>query len=402
MRWADVLAYTISGLSRHKGRSFLMVLAMAIGISAVIVLTAVGEGARRFVVGEFVSLGTNMVFVVPGRSETAGFTPAIFGGEMPRDLTIRDAMALGRHPAVLRVAPVNVGEASISWQGRSREVSIIGTTRELLAIRHWRLSKGNLLQEGDPEQATPVCIIGAKIRREIFRGASCLGKVVRIGDRRARVIGVLAPEGRSIGIDVEELVLVPVAFAQQLFNTGSLFRIVVEVRDPGAISRVKTFIEDTIRGRHQGELDVTVVTQDAVIATFDKIMKALTLGVGGVAGISLGVAGILIMNVMLLAVSQRTHEIGLLKALGADRIKIITLVLAESGFLALVGTLTGLVTGWIGLWMIWKIFPALPAAAPWWAVAGSLFTGVATGLLFGWLPARRAARLDPVLALTRR
>ncbi|MCK4426477.1 MAG: FtsX-like permease family protein, partial [Deltaproteobacteria bacterium] len=205
---------------------------------------------------------------------------------------------------------------------------------------------------------------------------------------------------RSIGLDVEELVILPVASAQMLFNTNTLFRILVEAKSREAISRVETHILSTIRERHQGEEDVTVITQDAVLATFDRIFRALTLTVAGIAGISLGVAGILTMNVMLITVSQRTAEIGLLKALGAHRRQILVLILTEAGVLSLIGALLGLAIGEIGSWVIGRIYPALPVGTPWWAITAALGVAIATGLTFSVLPARRAARLDPVQALS--
>jgi putative ABC transport system permease protein len=213
---------------------------------------------------------------------------------------------------------------------------------------------------------------------------------------------VLGSEGRSIGVDVQEVVVVPVASAQMLFNTPSLFRVLVEASSREAIPRVKRHILDTITARHQGEEDITVVTQDAVLATFDKILRALTLTVGGIAAISLAVAGILIMNVMLVAVTQRTAEIGLLKALGAARRQIVVLFLSEATLLSLTGAGLGIAAGQLGGWFIGQLYPALPVGAPWWAIVAAVGVAVATGLGFGALPARRAAALDPVQALARR
>ena len=216
------------------------------------------------------------------------------------------------------------------------------------------------------------------------------------------MIGIMGSEGRSIGVDVQEIVMIPVASAQQLFNTSSVFRILVEAKTREAIEPVKQFIIDTLQKRHQGKKDVTVITQDAVLATFDRILGALTYAVGGIAAISLAVAGILIMNVMLVAVSQRTAEIGLLKALGASPRHIITLILAEAFLLSSLGAIAGYLLGQLGSWIIRYAFPVLPAYAPVWAVFISLLVAMVTGLLFSLMPARRAARLDPVQALSRR
>jgi putative ABC transport system permease protein len=402
LRSQDILGFAWGALRGYPARTGLMLLAMAIGVAAVVVLTALGEGARRYVIGEFSSLGTNLLIVIPGRSETGGLNPSTLMGETPRDLTIADAEALTRSFNVRRVAPLNVGQAEVSWRSRSREVVIVGATREYLAIRKWKLGQGKFLPEGKWDRALPVAVIGSKIRRELFGARRALGEWLRIGDRRYRVIGILATRGRSIGVDVEELVIIPVASAQQLFNTPSLFRILVEARSREAIEPAKRFVIDTLQRRHQGVKDVTVITQDAVLATFDRILGALTYAVGGIAAISLAVAGILIMNVMLVAVSQRTAEIGLLKALGASRQAITILILAEAVLLAAVGAAAGLLLGLLGNVAIRQALPVLPAQTPLWALLSALAVAVITGLVFSLLPARRAARLDPVLALSRR
>lgn len=402
MRSSDVIRFSLGAMGGNWGRTGLMLLAMAIGVAAVVVLTAVGEGARRFVVGEFAALGTNLVIIIPGRAETAGARPAVFIGETPRDLTIQDSEALKRHAAVRRIAPVSVGEVPVSWRGRERQVPVLGSTAELLEIRHLKMAQGRFLPPGDPEQATQVCVIGNKVRHELFGPNPAIGELMRIGDRRCRVIGVLASEGRSIGVDVEELVVVPVASAQMLFNTNTLFRVMVEAKDRDSIPRVESHILSTIRERHQGEEDVTVITQDAVLATFDRILHALTLTVAGIAAISLAVAGILTMNVMLIAVSQRTAEIGLLKALGAPGRQIMMLFLTEAAALSLIGACFGLAIGQAGSWVIGELYPFLPVQVPTWAIGAASGMAFATGVTFGVLPARRAARLNPVQALARR
>ena len=399
---ADTIRFSLGALRGFPSRTVLMLLAMAIGVSAVVVLTSLGEGARRYITGEFASLGTNLLIVFPGRSETAGISPTTMMGETPRDLTLDDARALLRSHSVRRIAPLNVGSAAISWKSRSRDVVIIGSSYELLDIRHWEIGRGRFLPATDLDIATPVAVIGSKIRNELFGATSALGEWVRIGDRRFRVIGIMDSKGRSIGVDVQETVMIPVASAQQLFNTSSLFRILVEAKSRESIKPAKRFVLDTLQARHQGEKDVTVITQDAVLATFDRILGALTYAVGGIAAISLAVAGILIMNVMLVAVSQRTAEIGLLKALGASPRQITLLILAEATMLSGLGAFVGLLLGQLGSLLIRHTFPILPAYAPVWANVTAVMVALITGLLFSLMPARRAARLDPVLALSKR
>jgi putative ABC transport system permease protein len=399
---ADVARFSWRALTGYPTRTLLMLIAMAIGVGAVVVLTALGEGARGYVTGEFASLGTNLVVVLPGRSETAGINPGAMFGETPRDLTLEDTLALTRSSRVRRVAPLNVGSVSVSYGPRSRDVVMLGSTSEMLAVRHWSMARGSFLPEADIDRALPVAVLGKTLRDELFGADRALGEWLRIGDRRFRVIGILASEGRSIGVDTDEIIIIPVAAAQQLLNTQSLFRILVQARSREDIGPVRDFVQAAIADRHQGEKDVTVVTQDAVLSTFDDILGSLTLAVGGIAAISLAVAGILIMNVMLVAVSERTAEIGLLMAIGATPRQILALILAEASLLSLLGALLGLALGQASAFGLRLAVPILPAYTPTWVIAVVLAIAMATGILFSLLPARNAARLDPVLALSRR
>jgi len=397
----DILAYAAGSVLGYRARTLLTLLAMGIGVASVVMLTALGEGARRFVTGEFQSLGTHLLIVLPGRSETTGGPPPLLG-ETPRDLTLDDALAIERSRAIRRVAPIAVGSAGVSYREREREVMIIGSTSAFLDVRHLKMASGRFLPAGDPRRASPVCVLGAKLEHELFGADSAVGRWVRIGDRRFRVVGTLASEGRSIGLDLEDIVIVPVAAAQALFDSYSLFRVLVEARSDEAIPRARTDILRIIRQRHEGEDDVTVITQDAVVATFNKIFTALTLTVAGIASISLAVAGILIMNVMLVAVSQRTSEVGLLKALGASSRAVMSVFLAEASILSLVGAAAGVAVSYAAIRFVDQAYPLLPLSAPLWAVAAAVLVALTTGLLFGVLPARRAAKLDPVAALAGR
>lgn len=401
MSFRDVIWFTVAAFRGHRLRTGLMLMSMAIGVASVVVLTALGEGARGYVEARFSGLGTHLLIVLPGRSETKGGPPPLLG-ETPRDLTLDDALALHRSAAIDKVAPLILGNAPVAWGQRDRDALVLGSTSDLAPVRHLTLAQGRFLPETDPRQSPPVCVLGAKLRHELFGPHPAQGEWVRLGEYRFRVIGVLTDEGRSIGVDLDEVVIIPVASAQRVFDAPSLFRILVSASSREALPRAKQDILDILRSRHEGEDDVTVITQDAVLATFDRILRALTLVVAGIAAISLIVAGILIMNVMLVAVTQRTTEIGLLKALGASSPTILTLFLTEAGLLSLLGACLGLAAGQGTSWLFRWLVPEFPVQAPLWAVAGALSIALITGLLFALLPARRAARLDPVRALNQR
>lgn len=402
MKLNDILQFATTSLNSARSRSLLMIIAMSIGVAAVVILTALGEGARLYVINQFSSLGTNLVIVFPGRSETAGISPGMLIGQTPRDLVLDDAMAVLRSSAVRRMAPLAVGAASASNGPLNREVVVLGSTHELLAIRHMTMSQGQFLPEAAADAASPVVVIGSKIKQELFGVENAVGAWLRLGDRRFRVSGILSSQGTAMGMNTDELVIIPVASAHNLFNTQNLLRILVEAKSREEIERARKETEEILFKQHGGERDVTVVTQDAVVATFDRILRTLTMAVGGIAAISLAVAGVLIMNVMLIAVSQRTQEIGLLKALGAPPAQIRRLFFAEAVLLSLVGSVVGLLLGHLGSFVIGQIYPTLPVTAPWWAMVAAFSTALISGILFSVWPARRAAQLDPVLALARR
>lgn len=402
MRVMDCNRLAGGALVRYPGRTAMMLVATAIGVAAVLVLTSLGEAARRYVSSEFESLGTHLVIVVPGRSETSGAGPAMMMSETPRDLTLGDARAVLRSPYIEKMAPVVVGAATVNHGGLEREITVLGTTPEFREIRQWDMALGEFLPNVNLDQAAQVCVVGAVIRRELFRDEPPLGQWLRVGDRRCRVTGVLAPQGQSVMIDVDEVVIVPVVSAQAMFDSPGLFRIIMQATSREAMGPARDDVRRIIARRHYGEEDVTVITQDAVLATFDGIFGTLTRALAGIASVSLVVAGVLIMNVMLVAVSQRTAEIGLLKALGATRRQIIALFLAEALFLAGLGGLAGLGLGFVLVSAMHALYPSLDFAPPAWAVAGALLVATASGALFGILPARRAADLDPIAALAGR
>jgi putative ABC transport system permease protein len=399
MKLADTVQFASGSLRGSPTRTLLMMLAMSIGVAAVVVLTALGEGARRYVVNQFSSLGTNLVILMPGRTETSGVGPGMMIGQTPRDVTLDDAQALLLSPTVKQVAPLAIGAATLSLDALNRDVTVLGSTASLLEVRHMGVAVGRFLPEGDMHQSASVCVLGSKIKQDLFGNTQAVGQWVRLGDRRFRVIGVMSSQGESMGFNTNELVIVPVASAHQLFNTSGLIRVLIEAKSRDAIEQTRRDVEALMFERHSGEKDVTVITQDALLATFDRILTALTMAVGGIAAISLAVAGVLIMNVMLIAVAQRVKEIGLLKALGAPGRQIRNMFFAEAALLSGIGSLAGLVLGYAGSMIIGHIYPSLPVSPPWWAVLAACGTALGTGILFSVWPARRAARLDPVAAL---
>ena len=400
MTSGDAIAFSWVALTRHRRRSALSVIGVMVGVAAVVVLTALGEGARRYVTREFASLGTNLLMVMPGRNETTGGFPG--AGGVPNDLTLDDARALAREVRQARlVVPLTLGNETVAFGERRRQVAVAGSTHDFLELRRLRMGTGSFLPEADLDRGAPVAVLGWKVVRELFGSETPLGRIVRIGDWRVRVIGVLAPRGRQLGMDIDDLVIVPVATAMRMFDLSSLFRVMIEVRGHADLESARERVIAVVTDRHDEE-DITCITQDSVVGSLSQILTALTLAVGAIGAVSLAVAGLGVMNLMLVSVSERTAEIGLLKALGATRRQVLAIFLLEAVLLSTAGALAGLGLGWGMVRGFVMLYPAYPAAPPLWAVVSVMILAIAIGAIFGVLPARRATRLDPVAALAGR
>jgi putative ABC transport system permease protein len=353
------------------------------------------------VTAEFRDIGAEVLLVAPGKTETTGMFPGVGGA--PNDLTLADAEAvLQRVPAVARIAPIAMGTETVAHGERRRQVAIAGSNRDFFDLRGLKLSRGDFLPPGDLRRGADVAVLGSAVARELFPGRDPLGQIVRVAGLRVRVIGVLQPRGTHMGMDLNEVVVVPVATAMQLFNRRSLMRLMVELTSFEQLETAKAQVIALLKERHDGEEDVTVLTQDTIIASLSSIVRVLTLALAAIAAVSLGVAGTGIMNVMLVSVAERTPEVGLMRAVGVGRRQVLAVFLAEAALLSSAGGIAGVVLGWLGTRLLVALYPALPASPPLWAVAASLLLATTVGVLFGLLPARRATGLDPVEALAPR
>jgi putative ABC transport system permease protein len=391
------VTFAAAALSAHGLRTLLCLTGVAIGVTAVLLLTGLGEGARRYVDAQFESLGSNLVFVFPGHTDTEGAMPGVGGA--PNDLTLQDARALLRGVrGVERVVPVVVGTETVSHGGRDRQVRVVGATAGFLPARRLWVAGGRNLPDLEWERGAPVTLLGSRLARELFPGTSPIGEHVRVGDRRLRVVGIIGGEGHQLGLDVTDMALVPVGSARALFDRDGLDRLLVEGAGAARVEEVVGRLREVLLERH-GEEDFTLVTQDSVAGSLGSILRTLTLALAGIAAVSLGVAGVGIMNVMLVSVAERTAEVGLLRALGARRGEVRALFLAEAALISLAGGAVGLLLAFGGARLLGGLYPDLDATPPGWAVAAALGVSLAVGLVFGVLPANRATRLDPVAAL---
>jgi putative ABC transport system permease protein len=393
----DLLRLAWGSLASHRLRSALSMLGIAVGIAAVVLLTSIGEGIHRYVLAEFTQFGTNVVGVHPGRTKTGG---ASLSGlpSSARPLSLDDAEALARLPNVVAMTPSVFGNAEVNANGRLRRVSIYGVGPGMLAVFKGKVRSGQFLPAEEAGSARAQVVLGPKLKNELFGSENALGTRVRIGGLQFRVIGIMEPKGQFLGIDLDDTAFVPAARALELFNREGLNEINVAVAEGVPSASVVAAVKEAIKARH-GREDVTIISQEEMLATLGGILDVLTMAVGALGGISLLVGGVGIITIMTIAVSERTNEIGLLMALGARRQTILGLFLGEAVALAAIGGLVGLLLG-IGLAQLIGLFvPALPVHTPLSFVLLAEVLAAAIGLVAGVLPARRAARLDPVVAL---
>jgi len=398
MNFAESLSVAFRSLAANKIRSVLTMLGVIIGVTSVVLLVALGEGARTYVTREFSGMGTNVLIVTPGKSETTGMIPLI--GEAVQKLTFEDAEAVGRRArGVKEVAPVVIGQGYVKYGNRRRNTTIIGTTHSFQSVRQLYVDIGSFVSDADVAGYRNVVVIGRTVKKELFGSDNPLGKFVNVSGTKFRVIGIMEHKGMSLGFDIDDLVFIPVRSAQEIFNTDELFEMLISAQSADALSLAESEIERVLAAQHRGTVDFTITDQTAMLSTFQTILDGLTFVVIGIAAISLVVGGVGIMNIMLVSVHERVREIGVRKAVGARNRDIMIQFLIESVVLSMIGGCIGIVLGGLGSMAARWLFPALPTHMTLWAVAMAFSFSIAVGVFFGVYPARKASLADPVEAL---
>jgi putative ABC transport system permease protein len=398
VRPSDLPAAVAEALRGNPLRSLLTLLGVAIGVAAVILLTAIGTGAKNYVEAQFAGFGSNILEVTPGKTETRGGMPIM--GPTRHKLTLSDSNALEREGRLFTgVAPVVFGTTEVKFGGRTRSVPVLGVTPAFSRVRNLHVEIGAFVTDADSESRRHVAVLGKKVKQELFGGANALGQLVRLGEARYRVVGVMRHKGVSLAVDLDDLVFVPARSAQELFDLDTIFEIHLQVRNRTDIDAAKEQARAILFREHNRHEDFTITDQTAILSSLFSILDILTLVLGGIAAISLLVGGVGIMNIMLVTVKERTREIGIRMAVGARRRDLLVQFLLESTALSLLGGVAGIAAGLGGTALIRLAVPKFPAEVPGWSVALAFTFSLLVGIFFGVYPAQKAASQNPIEAL---
>lgn len=397
MSLREALRVAVQALTANRLRSALTTLGVLIGVMSVVLLVAIGQGARSEITGAIEGLGSDLLFVLPGEGD--------FGSGPSRSSFVREDVdrideALAGEQR--RAAGYTVGAENVQVEGERLNATLQAVTASYPDVLNRELARGQLFRESDVLTSRRIAVLGAAVAEELFAGQDPIGRQIGIGGVQFRISGVLARvggDGSPFGPDPDRTVLVPVTTGQRLLGVDRLDSIFVRASSTQAVDAERATVERVL-GERLDEDDFSVVSQDEIIGVVGDILAILTTVLGSIAGISLLVGGVGVSNIMLVSVSERTREIGLRKALGARTRDITVQFLLEAVMLTVLGGAIGLGLGIGGAHLVARFAP-VPAEVTWWSVALALGTSIGIGLVFGVLPARRAGRLDPVEALRR-
>jgi putative ABC transport system permease protein len=392
-----LLGLALEALRAHRMRYGLSALAIAVGISSVVMMTSLGEGTLLFIQKQMSTFGTTLVSVNPGKISTGGM-PGGMGGSW-RHLTIDDAKALRRMPGVVEAIPAAFGTALVEYGRRGRRVFVYGVTAQMPRAWSIRIATGSNLPDIDWDRGSPFVLLGPRLKRELFGDANPIGQVVRIHRTRFRVCGVVETKGQFLGFDIDDAAYIQVASAMRLFNRPELQEVDLVAATVEESEILAERARVLMKERHGGHEDVTIVTQKDAMEVMSNILRVVSGAVTAIAAISLLVGAIGIFTILWIVVGERTQEIGLVKSLGGRRSQILSWYLCEAALTAGLGGVLGLIAGGGGAWLASEVVPGLESHTPPWVVIAALGMAMAVGLGAGVAPALRAARLDPVEAL---
>ncbi|MCU0533304.1 MAG: ABC transporter permease [Hydrococcus sp. Prado102] len=391
-------------LVANKLRSSLTMLGIVIGNASVIAMIGIGQGAQKLAEEQFEALGPNVLFVVPGSEESRRTQ-----FDIPKTLVLEDALAIATQVPTAKEVAAQINQTTImSYRDRNVNDSVIGTTPTFLSVRSFEIERGRFLNEVDLKRNKRVVVLGPELADKLFPNQNPIGKRIRIKNISFEVVGVTVAKGSFLGDNQDRKAFIPLTtMANQIVGQTSPYGLEVSwinvtVKDENSIRAAKFQIENLLRLRHQIEDeeddDFGVQTQQDILTIVGTVTSGLTVLLAAIAGISLIVGGIGVMNIMLVSVTERTQEIGLRKAIGAQEKDILTQFLIEAVIVSALGGILGILIGVGGIIIVGAVSPLVPSVSPI-AIAISVGVSGGIGLFFGVFPAQRAAKLDPIVAL---
>ncbi len=400
MKFSFIFKTAITSLARNKARAFLTTLGVIIGVSSVILLTSIGEGLRHMVQDQFQGLGSNLIYVMPGDLfDKKGFSEdSMRTGLLNSKFKFQDVRELNRlSKPIVKAVPVMQLQQVAKYKTNTYNITITATSSDYARIRSLGLEQGRFFNRADESGRKKVVIIGSKVKDELFSSINPIGKEITLGKVKFKIIGVAEKKGGGGlgGPDFDSWVYLPLTTAQRTFNSDRINIIIVKADSETGIPVAKKMIEKTLAKRLSDD-DFSVIDQTELLNTMQGILQTMTLGLAGIAAISLIVGGIGIMNIMLVTVTERTREIGLRKAVGATPKNILIQFLLESALLSSLGGVIGIILGGAGAFMLNHVFPAKPTLG---SIIIAFLTSFVVGIVFGVIPARKAAKLSPIEAI---
>jgi putative ABC transport system permease protein len=399
-----MLSEAVSALSANRLRSFLTMLGMMIGVGAVILMSAIGEGTQYTVKQSIASMGSNLFIALSGSTTSGG---ARMGSGATPTLTVLDAAAIKELSGVVTVGPTVAGTAQTVYGSNNWSTTVIGSTPGLLEARDWNAAQGYIFSDSDVRGATRVVLLGKTVAKNLFDDENPLGKTIRIKQGPYIVVGVLEAKGQSLdGRDQDDTVIVPLTTAQRkLFGSqfqGTVRFIMIKAASEEVMPKLEKSINELLRQRHRirdgADSDFTVRNLTSMANMAEETSKVMSLMLGAIASISLLVGGIGIMNIMLVSVTERTREIGIRIAIGAKQKDILLQFLLEAVMISVLGCFVGVIIGVGGAFIVQAIFDMAVIITPS-SIALAFAVASAVGIFFGFYPARKAAKLEPIEAL---
>ncbi|HSW35964.1 MAG TPA: ABC transporter permease [Candidatus Limnocylindrales bacterium] len=387
MNFLQAVRLSLDTIWSNKLRSFLTMLGVIIGVFAVVALVSIAQGATGTVTEQVQGMGSNLI------------TVQITGRGTKTALTIEEAQALQDRAGVMRVAPVISEQGNISYGSTTERFSVEGATFHYKEVRNHWVQAGRFLVPTDITYRQNVAILGTEVVTELFPATDPLGKEVRINGTPFTVVGVMEEKGSGGMMGSEDnKVFIPISTARRLFRSPGVQIIYVQAESPQVVDRAVVSVEAALKHHFRDEDAYRVFSQAQILDLVDQVTGTMTLVLGGIAGISLLVGGIGIMNIMLVSVTERTREIGICKALGAKRRDVLFQFMVESAVISSIGGIIGVVLGFGLVWLLNRLFD-LPAAFSLWVAFPALLFSLFIGIFFGIYPANKAAKLNPIDAL---